>query len=652
MALHPDHLEDLRRSGLTDETIAALGIHTARPQDIPRLVGWDPPGVTTALVFPYPGEKGFCRVKVSPPFVDKKGHTVKYIQRPGSAVHLYIPPLAAKVLKNPTAPLAWTEGEKKAAKACQEGITCNALGGLWNWLEDGRPIPILDEIAHVERQETIYADSDIWPRPDLLNAVYAFGKELEARGAKVLVAIIPPGPDGEKQGLDDYLVAMEQQGISASEALAKLRHIPLRHSAFSRAAKWWKEWIKTKDATPRELPAAPSMTDGEREEAVALLRDRVLLTRFLDTIEVLGCVGEEENKVALYLAYMSRKLDNPISLIVKGESGAGKNFLVETVGQFVPPEDILFISSATRKAFFYLPEDLSHKVVVIAERIGSEDADYSIRTFQSEGRISILVPEKEETGRIVTKERVVAGPTAFIETTTRAHLHPENETRTFELFLDESAEQTAAIFKAQNSRHLGRLSTDWDATLRLWRNIQRLLERLPVIIPYVEGIRFPLKPLRVRRDRLRFLAMVEACALLHQHQRERREEADRTYLVASLDDYAIARELAAKMLGPALTGATPKCKTLVNLAAEFKEREFTRAEIEAKTGWDRKTVTKYVKEAVNLGCLEEQPEGRGKPTRYRFIKPITGIGCPLPTVDEVEQVVQPVHTWGKSRWTN
>ena len=97
LSLHPDHLADLRQSGLTDETIQALGLYSARPGDISRLVGFDPPGVESALVFPYLGEDGFCRVKVFPPYKDKNGHTVKYLQKPGSGVRLYIPPLAEKV---------------------------------------------------------------------------------------------------------------------------------------------------------------------------------------------------------------------------------------------------------------------------------------------------------------------------------------------------------------------------------------------------------------------------------------------------------------------------------------------------------------------------------------------------------------------------
>ncbi len=276
VALHPGHLADLRQSGLNDDTISALGIHSARPQDISRLVGWNPPNVTSALIFPY--QDGFHRVKVFPPYKDKDGHTVKYLQRPASGVHLYIPPLASRVLGDPSKPLAWTEGEKKAAKVCQEGIPCIGLGGLWNWLEDGKPIAKLDTIAHVEREEVIYADSDIWVRPDLLQPVYAFARELEGRGAKVTVAVIPPGPDGEKRGLDDFLV---QEGM---EGLTALNRIPLKHKAFSRADHWHREWRKRKEQEGKP-PPADAMKLLERIESVRLIHPA---QEFIDGIFLFG----------------------------------------------------------------------------------------------------------------------------------------------------------------------------------------------------------------------------------------------------------------------------------------------------------------------------------------------------------------------------
>lgn len=75
--LHPEHLADLKKSGLNTETINAMGVYSARPSDIPKLLGFNPAWVTSALVIPYPGAEGFSRLKVFPPGKNEEGNTVK-----------------------------------------------------------------------------------------------------------------------------------------------------------------------------------------------------------------------------------------------------------------------------------------------------------------------------------------------------------------------------------------------------------------------------------------------------------------------------------------------------------------------------------------------------------------------------------------------
>jgi hypothetical protein len=189
--LHPDHLADLIQSGLSPATITELGIHTIPPRWIRKHLGYDLPQVESLLCFPYPGCDGFCRDKVFPQFKDKEGQPVRYLQRKESGSHFYIPPLAQAALQDPTVALYCTEGEKKAAKACQEQLPCIGLGGLWNWLHDGKPIADFDLVVWKKRSVLLVPDSDAWDRDDLLHAVYALGAEIERRGAKVKVVRLP-----------------------------------------------------------------------------------------------------------------------------------------------------------------------------------------------------------------------------------------------------------------------------------------------------------------------------------------------------------------------------------------------------------------------------------------------------------------------------
>jgi hypothetical protein len=275
LSLHPEALEDLRRSGLSDATIDAAGLHTAAPGDLPRLLSARlVDKVRHVLVFPYDGASHgipmtradeFVRCKLFPPVSDGQGHTIRYYQRAGTPPRLYVPALARAALADPAVPLLISEGEKKALKGNQEGLAAVAVGGLWNWQAAGRPIADLDRIDWVERDTVIVPDSDVWTRPDLVQPVFALGKELEGRGAKISVLKLPPARDGTKAGLDDYLCAHSR------EAFDMLPRLPLKHAALDRASVWWRGWAKRKEAARDAGSEATALDLLERTTPVRLV---------------------------------------------------------------------------------------------------------------------------------------------------------------------------------------------------------------------------------------------------------------------------------------------------------------------------------------------------------------------------------------------
>ncbi|HOD29426.1 MAG TPA: DUF3854 domain-containing protein [Syntrophales bacterium] len=203
---HPDHLADLRKSGLSDETILTAGIATVVPGNIHVRLGFDLPTLRSMYEIPYGG--GFSRYRC---FYGNGENHPKYLQKRGSGNHLYVPPLAARILSDATKPLYITEGEKKALKACQEGLPCVGLGGLWSWShKGGELIPDFENVALKDRRVFIVPDND-YRKPDkhgykknLEQAVSRFAHALVEKGAKVAIVELP---DGSEKGLDDYLCA-------------------------------------------------------------------------------------------------------------------------------------------------------------------------------------------------------------------------------------------------------------------------------------------------------------------------------------------------------------------------------------------------------------------------------------------------------------
>lgn len=382
------------------------------------------------------------------------------------------------------------------------------------------------------------------------------------------------------------------------------------------------------------VEARAAMTVEERASAEGLLEAPDLLERAVRDLDALGYVGEERNKKIALLVAVSRLLDKPLAAIFSSASGAGKSRLAELVAELTPPEDVSVFSRITPAALYYMESGIEHKLLVIDEREGSDAADYSIRSLQTRGKLSLAVPVKDPaSGKMRTQCFEIEGPVAYMESTTRARLNPENENRCYLLHLDESPEQTARIQAAQRTAiaagGLGRRRRE--ALIGRWRNAQRLLERLGVLVPFAAQLTFPDKWVRARRDHERLLALISASALLHQRRREVRALDGRRVVVAAVEDYRVAHELTADAVALAQSdaskGALGLLATVWERAEAIAERtglqaaavSFTRRELRDWSGRPDTTVRRLLGELCDLEYLVASGRaGQGKLVRYRL----------------------------------
>ena len=406
-----------------------------------------------------------------------------------------------------------------------------------------------------------------------------------------------------------------------------------RHfSLLLRAALEWVDSQKTKESKSTR-PQAPELSDEEKAEAVAFLSRPDLVAAILADCEALGFVGEEKAKLLAYLIGLSRKLPKPLSGIVVSQSGAGKSTLTELVEQLTPPEDVLLYSRLTPAALYYMNHDLTGLLLILEERAGSEAADYSIRTLQSRAKLRLLVPLKDPaTGKMTTQTYEVEGPVAYLETTTNPYLNPENASRCFELYMDESEEQTRRIH-AQQRRNRIPAEVDHDSLAASIRqrhhNAQRMLKPMRVYIPYAEKITFPSQWLRTRRDHERFLCLIEAIAFLHQHQREQGVSADgKPFLLANFDDYRLAYDLAREVLANTLHELTRDARTLWELLVPYvlereprrpKELFFTLKDLRAATNFGNHRLRQAMRELVEMEYVGLVASQNGSQFQYNLL---------------------------------
>ena len=371
-----------------------------------------------------------------------------------------------------------------------------------------------------------------------------------------------------------------------------------------------------------------TMSDAARTAALALLTDPQLVERIVADLDATGVVGEATNALVAYLAAVSRKLPAPLAVIIQSASAAGKTSLMEAVLALVPPEERVQYSAMTGQALFYLGEtDLKHKVLAIVEEEGAARASYALKLLQSEGQLTIASTGKDPTtGRLVTETYHVEGPVAIVLTTTALDVDEELLNRALVLTVDESAAQTRAIHRRQRDRRtldglLARATRD--ACLALHRDAQRLLQPLAVVNPFAPQLTFVDGRTRTRRDHEKYLTLIDAIALLHQHQREikhvRRGDQVIAYVEVTPADIALANRLAAAVLARALDELPPQTRRCLGTLDQWlttkrpRDRRFTAREARAVTGLGPTQMKRHLARLVELeyALVHRAPHGHG-----------------------------------------
>ncbi|EKD27144.1 MAG: DnaG primase-like protein [uncultured bacterium] len=384
------------------------------------------------------------------------------------------------------------------------------------------------------------------------------------------------------------------------------------------------------------------MTESEKSNAINFLKSKNLLKEIKNDLETLGYVGENANKILLYLCGTSRKQKKPLNILIRSQSSSGKSFLIDTICSLMPEEEVHAITSLSPQALYYMPEDgLKHKFIAIDEKHGADEAEYPIRSLQSGGKLSRAVPIKNPSTNLTeTKYVTKEGPISYVDGSTDTSANPENANRCFEIYLDESDIQTKAVQNEQKKAYaLESLSLDEikSAIRTKHKNAQRLLKSIKVIIPYVYLIDFPCEWIRNRRDHDRFLSLISCITFLHQYQRETKfHGGDNSplspipYIEATLYDYETAYKIASVVLFNTfrelekplfdfylkLQDMTKELASENNIEPE--EFWFTRKTIRENLKFEDYLLKKYMMQLKDLEYFVVKNSGNGSKDQYKL----------------------------------
>lgn len=369
------------------------------------------------------------------------------------------------------------------------------------------------------------------------------------------------------------------------------------------------------------------LTEAEKAAAIEFLQQKNLLQATNEMIGRSGIVGEELNRLIMWLIYTSRKTAKPLHIISMGSSGTGKSHLQEKVGELIPEEDKIEITALTENAFYYFDKAaLGHKLILIEDLDGIWKALYPLRELQSKQRISKTITIKDKNGNTKTIHLKVYGPVCIAGCTTKESIYEDNANRCFLIHLDESPEQDERIMDYQRKISAGKINTAEEIKAKqLLQNVQSVLQPITVINPFAEQLKIPNEVFKKRRTNAHYLAFIEVITFFKQYEREQKvdESTGEIFIETTIEDIAEANELLKQILlrkSDELNGATRNYfEELKQHLIKTGQSSFTSTSIRNQLRIPISSVKRYHAALMDAGLIKKIENRNTKAWHYEII---------------------------------
>jgi len=358
-------------------------------------------------------------------------------------------------------------------------------------------------------------------------------------------------------------------------------------------------------------PKAVELSKIEIKQAETLLKTKDLLNHTNNLIGKSGVIGEENNRLLMYIIFTSRKMSNPLHIISMGASGTGKSHLQETVAELIPEEERMGITDLSESSFYYFDtNELTNKLMLIEDLDGAESALYPLRELQSKKTITKTFVQKTSKG-LQTMSRTVNGPICVAGCTTKERVYEDNSNRSFIIYIDSSKNQDNRIMRFQRELSAGKINQGQQNEIRnLIKNSQRILKPLKVVNPFAELLELPSSVFKPRRTNSHYLHFIEAITFYCQYQRKTKvnKETGEEYIETTIEDIENANNLLKEVLLKKSDKLSPACRAYFEQLKLFLEKEntteFKNTDIRTALELSHSKQKRYMSELLNNFYLQ------------------------------------------------
>ncbi|WP_294963361.1 hypothetical protein [uncultured Flavobacterium sp.] len=347
--------------------------------------------------------------------------------------------------------------------------------------------------------------------------------------------------------------------------------------------------------------AEKELTPQAQENAVAFLTKPKLLENIDRLLEQNGIVGEEENRIVLFILASSYKMPYLMHGLVQGSSGEGKSHLINGIAGCMPQEDVMNMTRITSKSLYhYRDKELINKLIIIQDFDGlDEEAQYAFREMQSAKFLTSSTVVKDIFGNNKGKIKQVQAHFASLTTTTKAEVYYDNMSRSVILGVDESQQQTLRIIKKQNLKTAGQSDSEKEEQAKqLLRNVMRVLKSYEVVNPFADRLSLPLEARMLRRLNSQFQNFVCQITILHQYQRKTDSKgrliADKADIKSAVDVFFSSIIIKVDELDKSTRQFFENLKDFIKKQKEGTSKKFTAREIRQGLNISKTSAFRYM----------------------------------------------------------
>ncbi len=355
-------------------------------------------------------------------------------------------------------------------------------------------------------------------------------------------------------------------------------------------------------------------------KCIEFLKSKDLISRINELIGKAGIVGEENNRILLFVVASSYKMPDTLHALIQGSSGSGKSRLLQIISQLMPVEDMKSYTRVTDNSFYNQDEYFFvHKLVCFEDLDGlKEEAQLAVRELMSNEILVSSTSIKDKDGSISGGERIVRGPIASLACTTQGEIYEDNISRCFLIAVDESKEQTMRVIQYQNDQSAGLISkTEQKQVREFMQNCMRLLKPYEVINPYANKISLPDSAHKIRRLNELYQSFVKQITLLNQYRRKTDKQGrlitDKADLKTACDILFESILLKVDELDGSLRQFFESLKTYLR----NEEREFTQRVVRQQLHISKSQMQRYLNSLLSLGYVYQSSGFINKGLRYK-----------------------------------